>query len=111
MTVLIATTSALVRVGDRVHRIRRRRTTAHPDSPIVAEHPDMWEPMRVDFPAELDAPPAELDAPPAEPVIATGPSLKAVRAWAKAEGIDVPARGKLPDEVIARYQAAHEQGD
>lgn len=30
-----------------------------------------------------------------------------VRAWAAAEGIEVPARGKLSAEVVERYKAAH----
>jgi hypothetical protein len=34
------------------------------------------------------------------------PKASDVRAWAKAEGIEVTARGKLPDEVVEQYQAA-----
>lgn len=30
-----------------------------------------------------------------------------VRAWAKAENIDVPARGNLSAELVERYKAAH----
>lgn len=30
-----------------------------------------------------------------------------VRAWAKEAGVDVPARGKLPAEVVDAYKAAH----
>jgi hypothetical protein len=37
--------------------------------------------------------------PPAKP---TG---KAVRAWARERGMSVPARGPLPDDVVAAYQA------
>jgi hypothetical protein len=35
-----------------------------------------------------------------------GPKPSDVRAWAKAEGIDAPARGKLPDELVEQYLAA-----
>jgi len=30
-----------------------------------------------------------------------------VRAWAKAEGLDVPPRGNLSAEIVDRYKAAH----
>lgn len=34
------------------------------------------------------------------------PKAADVRAWAKAEGIEVTVRGKLPDSVVEQYQAA-----
>lgn len=34
------------------------------------------------------------------------PSAKDVRAWAAEQGIDVPARGKLPAELVEQYLAA-----
>lgn len=34
------------------------------------------------------------------------PKASDVRAWAKAEGLDVPDRGKLPDEVVEQYKSA-----
>jgi len=30
----------------------------------------------------------------------------ALRAWARAHGVDVSARGRIPDDVVARYRAA-----
>lgn len=37
---------------------------------------------------------------------------KAVRAWAKDQGLDVPARGKIPDEVYELYaESQQESGD
>lgn len=30
-----------------------------------------------------------------------------IRAWAQAEGVKVSDRGKLPDDVIAKYRATH----
>ena len=30
-----------------------------------------------------------------------------VRAWAKTQGIDVGDRGRIPADVVARYEAAH----
>jgi hypothetical protein len=32
---------------------------------------------------------------------------KAVRAWAKANKVDVPARGRIPASVLNAYNAAH----
>lgn len=36
----------------------------------------------------------------------TGPSPKDVRAWAKANGIEVKDKGRVPEELIVRFQAA-----
>lgn len=38
------------------------------------------------------------------------PKAAEVRAWAKAEGLDVPARGKVPPEVVEAFKAAHSEG-
>ena len=32
---------------------------------------------------------------------------QAVRLWAKEQGITVPDRGRVPNEVVAQYNAAH----
>jgi hypothetical protein len=37
----------------------------------------------------------------------SAPVAKAVRAWAKSEGIEVSDRGRVAAEVIKRYQTAH----
>lgn len=36
------------------------------------------------------------------------PDLKAVRAWAEENGLDVPKRGRIPDAVIELYNEAEE---
>lgn len=90
----IARRSAVVVLDGTPHRVRRGRSVAHADSPVVREHPELWRVLPVDFPAA-----------PARPA---GPAPKDVRAWARAQGIDVPARGQLPADVVAQYQAAHE---
>ena len=36
------------------------------------------------------------------------PSAREVRDWAKAEGLDVPARGGVPEELVAQYVASQE---
>lgn len=99
---LIATQTHQVRLDGTVHRVRRARTVAHVDHPIAAAHPDLWRPFEVHYPdpnATLTPEPETVPDPPA-------PSAAKVRAWAKAEGLDVPARGPMPDDVIAAYQAA-----
>jgi hypothetical protein len=35
-----------------------------------------------------------------------GPTPQEVRTWARAEGIDVKDRGRVPTELIVRFQAA-----
>jgi hypothetical protein len=37
----------------------------------------------------------------------TGPSPSAVREWAKTEGIKVSDRGRVPAELIVKFQAAN----
>lgn len=39
------------------------------------------------------------------------PTTREVRAWAKEQGIDVPARGRVPDSVFDAYQAAQAGGE
>jgi hypothetical protein len=36
----------------------------------------------------------------------SGPSPQEVRAWAKSEGIEVKDKGRVPSELIVRFQAA-----
>ncbi|MFF7245710.1 Lsr2 family protein [Embleya sp. NPDC008237] len=36
-----------------------------------------------------------------------GPDPVKVREWARSQGIDVNARGRVPADLIERYQAAH----
>ncbi|MFD1860320.1 histone-like nucleoid-structuring protein Lsr2 [Aeromicrobium camelliae] len=37
----------------------------------------------------------------------SGSQAKEVRAWAKEQGIEVPARGRIPAEVLEKYNAAN----
>jgi Lsr2 len=37
-----------------------------------------------------------------------GPKSTHVRAWAKQEGIAVSDRGRIPADVVAKFQAAHD---
>ncbi|BBB01070.1 hypothetical protein RVR_8313 [Actinacidiphila reveromycinica] len=38
---------------------------------------------------------------------AAQPAAKDVRAWAKDNSVEVPARGAIPEDVMAQYVAAH----
>jgi len=48
------------------------------------------------------------DATELKPEPADKPAPKAVREWATEQGLDVPARGRLPEDVVEAYQRAHE---
>jgi hypothetical protein len=37
---------------------------------------------------------------------ATGPSISDVREWAKAQGLEVKDRGRVPAELVVKFQAA-----
>lgn len=54
------------------------------------------------------APTAGVETRQAEPTTDSAPDAKAVRAWAAENGIDVPKRGKVSDDVIEQYTKAHE---
>jgi hypothetical protein len=41
------------------------------------------------------------------PVPRSGPAPAVVREWAAGQGISVSARGRIPADVVARYDAAH----
>ena len=41
------------------------------------------------------------------PVPRSGPAPTVVREWAAGQGITVSARGRIPSDVVARYEAAH----
>lgn len=40
-----------------------------------------------------------------------GPSAATVRAWARDNGVDVPAKGKLPETVVAAYKQAQAEAE
>lgn len=60
--------------------------------------------------AQEDAPPpAAKAAKPAVDESKVDPAK--VRAWARKQGLGVPDRGRLPDDVLDRYAAALERGE
>lgn len=112
--------AALVFAGKTVF-IEEGQTMAREGHPILDAAGAMFEPVFVHFevdgeqstpipsPVPEQEPPApaqQADAPPpAEP-----PAAKDVRAWAKGQGIEVPSRGAIPEDVMAQYLAAHQEG-
>lgn len=69
------------------------------DFPVFAPHPDDdSDQVRVTEPA------AVTDERTVEPAVEVDP--REVRAWAKANHVDCPARGKVPADVVDAYLAA-----
>lgn len=95
----------MVASSDGPHKVRRG-SLAHPDATIVEQCPEgTWEPLPLDYPA----PAAEASTRDNGPKVDNaGPTPKDVRSWAREQGIDVPARGKVPDDVVDRYKAAQD---
>lgn len=94
-SVMVAKRTEIVEVDGEASTVIRGRTYAHPDSEIVRDRPDMWREVQITYGPAADAAP--------------GPPSKDVRAWARSEGIDVPDRGRLPADVVARYLKAQKE--
>ena len=93
--VVIASQSAKVTVDGVSQWVRRGRTLAHSDHPVVADSPNLWEGLVINFPTGDTAEPA----------------AREVRAWAKEQGLDVPERGKVPADLVEQYKAAQVEQD
>ena len=155
---LIARTTAVIKLGSRTVRIRRGVTVVAADDPAVMGREHLFRPLTVtplagpdrparpsrarrraeqataapgetratvdttpdpdpapdlgedepsgdedDLPTESPAAEAEPDAAPAEP------TAREVRAWAREQvpPIEVPSRGKIPEDVVAAYKREH----
>lgn len=92
--VMIARKGARLSVGGRDVRILANGTTAHAGSDVVRDHPELWEPLTVDFPAEAETPGAPL-APGVAPV---RPAAREGRAAWDAHAV---ALGLNPEAVAA----------
>lgn len=125
-TIFVATSSVLSEYDGRPLYIHQGLTTVRAGHPLLETHDRLFEPLRPTF--EYD-PVTEQDTPDEPPVqeaaaesegdaptgteddgdapVAPEPHAKDVRAWAVENGIEVPARGKLPTEVVGAYKAAH----
>lgn len=38
-----------------------------------------------------------------------GASTATIRAWAQSQGLNVPARGRMPKDVVEKYEAANDE--
>lgn len=105
----------------RRYPIRRGVTVAEDGSVMLDRNRRLFEPLRVHYPAPerksrrpvetATAAPGELrnvstSEADAEPE--AGPKAADVRRWAREQGIEVSARGKVSPEVVAAYEAAQE---
>jgi hypothetical protein len=63
-----------------------------------------WGPIRRLFTGE---PAKEVKPKPAAKPADNEPSSKEVREWARANGIEVSVKGKVPQELTDEYEAAH----
>lgn len=86
-------------------------TTARAGHPVLEAFPGHFAPLRPTFEVE-DEPEGEAETEPASPAdtadTPSAPAPKDVRAWAAEQGIEVPARGKLPQDVVDAYTAAQQ---
>jgi hypothetical protein len=86
------------------------RRETHVNSVDSTTYPEVvvpsWTPV-----VEAQVAPVVEPAPASDPVTASTNSSKvdarAIRAWAKSQGIEVGARGRIKPELIARYNEAH----
>ena len=108
----------------RRYPIRRGVTVAEEGSDMMNRHGRLFEPLRVHHRASdrksrrsvetATAAPGELrnvSTPEATAEPETGPRAADVRRWAREQGIEVSARGKVSPEVVAAYEAAQEADD
>lgn len=98
-------TAALVFAGKTVF-IEEGTTMAREGHPILNAAGEMFAPLVIHFEVDPDADGQEDGAAPAAD---STPAPKDVRAWAAQQGIEVPARGKIPAEVNEQYVAAHQE--
>ena len=99
--ILVARKTAVMQVGDQRVTIRKGITRVREGHPLLEGREDMFEPISVHYDVEqATAEPGEKRELPIDQAV--------VRAWAKEQGIDVPARGKIPAAVVERYKAEHQ---
>lgn len=117
--IMIAVRPGTVYLDGSRRMVRKGRTTAHSDHPIVTQHPKLWAPLKVDYASPEPQEPTTVKGDTLDglvpQLIRTGViGLKVVeepvdnavvRQWAADNGIEVK-RGKIPQAVIDQYQAA-----
>lgn len=118
-TIFVATDSIHGEFEGRPLYLHQGVTTARDGHPVLAAFPGHFAPLRPTFEVG-DGPEGEPETETTTPADTTpqapdsgdtppAPAPKDVRAWAAEQGIDAPARGKLPDALVEQYQAAHQE--
>ncbi|PXY25154.1 hypothetical protein BAY59_24315 [Prauserella coralliicola] len=95
--IFVATESAVLFAEGRQHVIHKGSTRIRAGHPLLKRNSHLFKPLDVHFDVE------QATAAPGEQ---RNLDLGAVRAWAKENGVDVPARGKIPAAVLEQYEAA-----
>jgi hypothetical protein len=110
--IMIAVRPGTVYLGGSRRMVRKGRTTAHSDHPIVTQHPKLWAPLKVDYASpepvyedEVFGGTSETPAAPSPEPPVEQPDNAVVRQWAADNGIEVK-RGKIPQAVLDQYRAA-----
>jgi hypothetical protein len=103
--ILAANCTAAVVWQGRSIVIEQDVTLARTGHPILDTYGELFSPLFVHF--EVDGDPAPAEAAPQTAPAGT-PDPKAVRAWAAGNGVEVSAKGKIPDAVNAAFLAAQQ---
>ncbi len=121
-TIFVATGSVVAQFEGHSVYIHKGVTTVRAGHPLLDRFADLFVPLRPTFEVEPDPdggpetenaePPNSGDDPAAAdesgPAPAGTPAPKDVRTWAAGQGIEVSAKGKLPDALVAQYLAAQQ---
>jgi hypothetical protein len=88
--------------------ILRKGQSADDDHPLVKERPDLFTDVAPGASLATPRPAVErATRAPGEVRTAESAKTREIREWALANGYGVPARGRLPAEVVEAYNAAH----
>lgn len=93
-TIFVAKDSVLGEFEGQPLYIHQGVTTVRAGHPLLDTFGGLFVPLRPTFEVQ------------SEPVAAPEPDPKAVRAWAAENGVEVSAKGKIPADVNAAFQAA-----
>lgn len=107
-TIFVATGSVVAQFEGLPVYIHQGVTTARGGHPVLAAFPHLFVPLRPTFEveAEAEAGVEKEGAPPAPGAEPPAPSPADIRAWAAGQGIEVPAKGRIPADVNEAFQAA-----
>lgn len=106
-----STDKPVTQASDRqVHNSQKEKDRREIEAQLRVEYEQKLENERARLAAATPTPapdPGEAPAPAAD----GEPTVAQVRAWAKDQGLTVPPRGKLPDEVVAAFKQAKVEAD